>query len=545
VQYYSGSFSLVASIRILDPRGSAKREWNGTVGGVRADDIDRPGTVGSVVAGQELRTVSAGGLRFKLAHFSDTHLGYQAYEQLSPTGENQRALDIVRAFVNVCKDIEAEDPPLIVHSGDVGDRSRLDIRYLLLIQQWLSRLTRLRSDGSRRQIVLISGNHDQPRQHKEACFLELFRGIPGVHVVTTKYSQIDFGQVEGASAELANLVVHALPHDQLKTVDFDLVKPVEGRQNILVAHGVAGGSELYRRSLGREYPIVTDVLVRDWDYVALGHWHKPGPVPIISGVGAGGKGEDGQIGRIWYAGSTESMGFRDLREESGGRGWLSVKIESNKMPEVERRILPTRLMLRLPVIEAEGMVPDRIAQLLVERLRGEAISGAVVSQVVTGVTREVWSLVDKTPAKSAASGSLHYAMAPKFTTTLIKEGESVPEERLGDLGQVLVERADQLLAKPDRKPALELAKRLLGIELAASVVGSGDDNDTAGVTGEVDSVTDEGSSTTPERMTVAVEVADVEVPVTTAVLELTSEADLPDNPARATGGNGAWEVGVR
>jgi DNA repair exonuclease SbcCD nuclease subunit len=400
-----------------------------------------------------------------VAHFSDTHLGYQAYEKLSASGENQRAYDIVRAFDNVCSDIERFDPALVVHSGDMGDRSRLDIRYLLLMQKWLERLAAVRADGSRRQVVVISGNHDQPRQHKEACFLELFRGIPGVHVVTTCYAQIDMGTAEGAHASLSDLVVHALPHDQLKSIEFEQVAPVVGRQNVLVAHGVAGGSELYRRSLGREYPITTDVLARSWDYVALGHWHKQGPVPLLV---TGGSHQDSEIGRVWYAGSPENMGFGDLSDDSPERGYLRVSLDGHAMPVVERVALPIRPMRRLAVVEAADLSPEAISALLVERLNAAEITGAVVSQVVSGASREVWSLVDKAPAKAAACSALYYVMTPRFTSSSTADAET-PEDRLGDLGAVLVERAEALLSQAEREPALALARRLLGSELAGPV----------------------------------------------------------------------------
>jgi DNA repair exonuclease SbcCD nuclease subunit len=403
-----------------------------------------------------------------LAHFSDTHLGYSAYEKLSPNGENQRSLDVVRSFVNVAKDIERWDPPLVVHSGDVGDRSRLDIRYLLLVQQWLARLATRRPNGSRRQVVVISGNHDQPRAHKEACFLELFGGIPGVHIVTNRYAQIDMSTVDDVDPTIADLVVHALPHDQLKSVDFDLVTPVAERTNVLVAHGVAGGSELYRRSLGREYPITTDVLSRDWDYVALGHWHKQGPVPLVATGAISGESE---VGRVWYAGSPENMGFGDLTSDRSGRGYLRVEVGRGVLPEVERIDLPIRSMIRLPVIVADELTPEQIASSLVEQLNATQISGAVVSQIVTGTSREIWSLVDKGPAKAAAASALHYVMTPRFARNEDSQATE-PESgaHLGDLGDVLAERAAEMLSADEREPALELARRLLGIELAGTAV---------------------------------------------------------------------------
>lgn len=400
----------------------------------------------------------------RLCHFSDTHLAFQEYAALTPNGDNLRATDIVKAFANVAKQIVEEDPPLVIHSGDVTDRPKVDIRYLILLQQWLERLAAVRPDGTRRQLVVISGNHDQPRHHRELCSLELFRSMPGVHVVTTRYHQVRFEPADGAAPELATVIVHALPHDQLKFVDFDVVRPVEGMHNVLVAHGVAGGSELFRRSLGREYAIPTDVLSRDWDYVALGHFHKRGPVPLVS-VSTTSK-KTAEAGRAWYAGSTENMGFRDLRDGGAARGYLSVTLRPGQLPDVRPRDLPIRTMKRLPVVDATGLTPDEITALLVERIRTGDVGGAVVGQIVTGVTRELWSLVDQAPAREAAASAVHYAVTPQFTTPeLVPSTSPSGASVLGDLASVLEAAAQEQLAEKDREPALALARRLLGSAL--------------------------------------------------------------------------------
>lgn len=396
-----------------------------------------------------------------LAHFSDTHLGYQAYSALSMSGENQRALDFVKAFVAVCQEIIAEDPPLVIHSGDVADRPRIDVRYLLLIKSWFVKLAGIRADGSRRQLVVIGGNHDLPRYHKEVCFLELFSDLPGVHIVTNRYEELSFLD-QDAPTELAGVSVHALPHDQLKSVDFADVQPTPERLNILVAHGVAGGSELYRRTIGREYPIPSDVLGRSWDYVALGHYHKQGPVPLASHSFA-----QPDVGHAWYAGSTENNGFRDVRDGTGQRGWLSVAVEPGELPDVTRRNIQIRPMFRLPVLDAAGMSPEEVAASLTANVRASEIRGAVVGQVVTGIRREVWALVDQHPARDAASEALHYSVAPRFAVTAT-DGEASTQHAgaLGDLDEVLTAAA-QSLPPDERLPALTLARRLLGSVLTA------------------------------------------------------------------------------
>jgi len=404
---------------------------------------------------------------FRLAHFSDSHVGYEAYKALSASGENQRSVDVAKAFVTAVTEIVEADPPLVVHSGDLADRTVIPIRLILLIRQQLQRLASVRPDGTRRQVVLLAGNHELPRQRKEACFLHLFDGLPGVQVVTRDYTRLRFPD-SGVTADrdpvLEDVVVHALPHDALKTTDFDQVRPVPGLVNVLTAHGVAGGSELYLRSLGREFTIPTEVLARSWEYGALGHWHKQGPVPLM----ATGASADADKGRVWYAGSSENMGFGDLKENGTRRGWLHVTVRPGGDPLVERRFVPIRSMLRLPVLSGAGLDPDAITEALVERVRSASTTGAVVGQIVEDVPRDVWSLVDVARVRAAAGDALHYEVSLRSRPRdVVKDGDAPgPLARgLGDVEAVLVARANELLAEHEREGALVLARELLAAEL--------------------------------------------------------------------------------
>ena len=404
----------------------------------------------------------------RLAHFSDSHIGYEAYKALAVSGENQRSVDIVKSFVNIVADIIESDPPLVIHSGDMADRTIIPIRLILLIRAQISKLAAIRPDGSRRQVVLIAGNHEIPRSHKEACFLHLLDGLPGVHVVTNKYATIEFTEHD-APKELGNTVVHALPHDVLKTVDYETIVPVEGKYNILCAHGVAGGSELYVRSLGREFAIPTTVLARAWDYGALGHWHKQGPVP----VGKESRGDKAvtKYSRIWYAGSGENMGFGDLRENGLERGWLNVEIASDKELTVTRRNLPIRHMLKLAQIDGAGKSIESIEQELVDSINTNNIQGAVVSQTVVNVPRDTWSLVNLAKVRLAAKAALHYEVVSRP----YKDIETKPGTKKGALGNIdelLEECAKTILADHERAAGVELARSLLygQIEMSGSAI---------------------------------------------------------------------------
>jgi DNA repair exonuclease SbcCD nuclease subunit len=321
---------------------------------------------------------------------------------------------------------------------------------------------------------VIAGNHELPSRRNEACFLELYRNIPGVHIVCDEYKIVRFGA--DAPAELAEVAVHCVPHDTWKDLAHDQrmdeVAPIPGLTNVLLAHGVAGGSTLFKRVMGREYHIPTEVLAREWEYGALGHWHKRGP------VGAGGSSS-----RVWYAGSTENNGFGDIVDNDETRGHLRVTIERGELPKVSHVPVSIRAMFRLPVLDGGGKTPEEIADALVANLKKVKDEGrlaeAVVGQVVTGVPRDVWALVDTTAARRLAEAALHYELTVR---PVHLEREDSPDKRPGVLAgvdEVLVGIAESLVRdQAQRDSALDMARALLGRHLA-HVTEDSSEEDTA------------------------------------------------------------------
>jgi len=411
-----------------------------------------------------------GTANFTIGHFSDTHLGYEAYPGLSASGNNQRGEDMVRAMRNVAEDIRAFDPPLVIHAGDVTERPKVDIRYMLVAQQLFTRLAEIRPDGSRRQVVIVAGNHEQPRSRKEVCWLELMSSIPGVTVVANSYQVLRFiGGQNDVPAELDGVAVHCLPHDTLKEIDFTTVVPdPSASANILVAHGVAMGSELFTRAIGREYPIDGDMLARDWDYGALGHFHKRGPVS---------SGRRQGMDRVWYSGSPEHVSFRDLKDNNAGKGYLRVKLQGPAL-EVTPVDLPIRSMFRLPVIDATGKSAEQITEQMRANLASANLTGAVVGQIVEGVTRDMWSLIDISSVRKAAKDALHYEVSARYGQAEKIQGEVGQGGGLGDLALILDEQIAVTTPVVIAEDVKRLATKLLGSVMAAGIEAPSDESST-------------------------------------------------------------------
>ena len=408
----------------------------------------------------------------RLAHLSDTHVAFHQYPAKSAkSGRNQREQDVARAFVACLDDINERDPELVIHSGDVADRAYISYRQQRQIQAGFSSIT-TRKDGSPRMVVVISGNHDMPSDPREPCHLDVaLRPLPSVAVVTSRYEVVDLASYvdAGQAAEsLRNVVVHAVPHDQLRSMDWDLVQPLPGRINILTSHGVVEGSTLYTRCHGREYAIPGDLLARGWDYVALGHWHKPGPVAVAGFTEA--------TTPIWYAGSPENCGFSDLRDGVDARGYLMVDVASGQLPAVTPVALPIRAMFRLPVIDGAGKSHAELSELLSAAVKKADMSGAVVDQKVLNVDRDVWSLVDVAGIRRAGSDALWFQVSPVFATPADAEGTSSPVG--GELSVVLAATIDDLFGTDaDRDAILAMTTTLLGDALTATVLDDDDEPD--------------------------------------------------------------------
>lgn len=429
-------------------------------------DLQTPGTVGDMPYASAA-DVNACPIRF--AHLSDSHLGFTQYPALAANGRPQRESDLIAAFKRTVEDICAWDPPLVIHAGDMFDRPVIPTRIQAIAQHAFTALT-TRPDGSMRPLVIISGNHDQPRDPREPAALELDRPIRGMYITTTGIGHLDGATLvaDGADPALANLHIVTVPHDSLAGADFTDITTVDGKTNILVSHAVVGGTELYRRTRGRENFLPIDVATRGWTYVAMGHWH------LRTAVAVGGYSE--ATTPIWYCGSSENNGFADVvgADGSHGRGYLKVGLPAADQPPLVAGVdLPVRAMFRLPAVDANSKDADELITELVENIRSADITGAVVSQTITGIDRDMWNLLDIGAVRKHAGAAVWYELRPLFTdadTADLDHGDP-----LADLGDVIDSVAAATIAEEKmRGEAVALARDLLGAALAAPVDDTGD-----------------------------------------------------------------------
>ncbi|MBD3218633.1 MAG: exonuclease SbcCD subunit D, partial [candidate division Zixibacteria bacterium] len=123
----------------------------------------------------------------RFIHMADTHLGAGGFgNRLSPNGINQREEDICRAFTRaVDKTIELE-PDFVIHAGDLFHMVRPTNRIINFAIKEIIRLTHVGIP-----VVIISGNHDAPKQRSVGHVLSIFENLKDVFpIFKSKYEVV-------------------------------------------------------------------------------------------------------------------------------------------------------------------------------------------------------------------------------------------------------------------------------------------------------------------------------------------------------------------
>ncbi|MEJ7839300.1 MAG: DNA repair exonuclease [Thermomicrobiales bacterium] len=308
----------------------------------------------------------------RIAHLSDTHLGYRAYAKVDPaSGRNQRTIDVEQAFTRAIDSILDLKPDIIIHAGDVFHQSRPSWH---AIRHFVREMRRIENAGI--PTLVIAGNHDTPRLRTDGSVYSVLElALPAIRFVA------DYDLVTETN-EFAqhNVRVQALPHGALTNDDPPLTRVASGKRNILVSHGVVPGAmpENAHGEPGEQY-LDANLLDPEFDYIALGHYHvyseaKP---------------------RTWYSGSTERFGFGDA---DASPGYAMVELGDNhEFPNVRHIDIDARPMLSLEPLYG-GLKPARdIADQILGKLEHLGQLDAMVSislrDIERPVRREVESIV--------------------------------------------------------------------------------------------------------------------------------------------------------
>src|SRR5215213_736796 len=294
----------------------------------------------------------------RIAHISDTHLGYTRYAKFhSETSRNQREVDIQEAYGRAVDAILERDVDLVVHSGDVFDSVRPATHVIIGFLKQTFRITR-----EEIPYLVAAGNHETPRLRSTTAALEYANLVNAVsaHGFEVEYHLEDVGD--------AGVGVTLVPHGAV--FGTGAVTPARGADvNVLVTHGMVPGLEAKQHEMG-EANLQSNMIEGGFDYVALGHYHefhehKP---------------------NAFYAGAMERFGFGEVESKPG---FAVIELDDGGLRSVEHVQIETRPMLDLEKISARDMDSSELTEAIRERIEGVNLDGAVARLRAYDVRRGV------------------------------------------------------------------------------------------------------------------------------------------------------------
>lgn len=309
----------------------------------------------------------------RIAHLSDTHLGYRALAKADPVSErNQRTVDIEGAFAWAIDDLIERRVDLILHAGDLFHHTR---PVYPAIAAAIRQFRKIEKAGI--PAYVVAGNHDTPRLRVSGSVFGLLESaLPDIHFA---------GGYEDVQQPIASLDawITLIPHGRLTNPMPPAVFPVPDLRNILVTHGLPPNMELpFPQHEPGEQEIPEHLLDQKFDYIALGHYHPFGQVRS----------------NAWFCGSTERITWRD---EFIGPGYAvatlrgpgeTVTVEHIENPNV--RPMHSYEIAFAPDQETDGQAIAEMALLWMEALnQPEAMTRIVLKNVPRPVRRHAEALI--------------------------------------------------------------------------------------------------------------------------------------------------------
>jgi DNA repair protein SbcD/Mre11 len=343
----------------------------------------------------------------RLVHLSDLHLGYRQYQRLTPTGINQREADVALAFrAAIDKTIELA-PDLIVVGGDVFHTVRPSNPAILLAFTQFARLTQALPGVP---IIMVAGNHDQPRSSETGCILRLF-GQLGIEVVETTAKRLSYPD--------RNLSVLAVPY----TTEWPRLDPdPSARHNVLLLHGPYEG--LYPARMVEERGFIEiprkAIVPGQWSYIALGHYHVHHEIAP----------------NMYYSGAIEYTGsniWGELLDETiaGVEGKGIIEYDLSRARHEFHPLKLAREVRDLPEVSAAGMTAadlDGCIRDAVEAIPG-GIDDKVVRLLVRDAHRHIVRELNHTALREYKRRALHFHLDTRRPEIIRMHGGAGPGRR--------------------------------------------------------------------------------------------------------------------
>jgi len=318
----------------------------------------------------------------KILHVSDTHLGFFAYRKATPDGINQREMDVYKAFKEFVDYAVESEPDLIIHAGDLFDSVRPNNRAITFAVNQIFRLAKKKIP-----IVIISGNHEHPKLKETGHIFSIFDNIENTYpVYNGKYETLSF------EIDDKKITIHAIPQtNSKKEYDEELkkLKPDKSSDyNIFVSHGSVTGVMNFSMNEFNELIIPSIVLSRNFDYIALGHFHRYSRL----------------ANNAFYAGSTESLTFTDANDK---KGFIELNISDKKINHKFIEI-KTRPMIDVKPIKCSNLKLEEIMKKIKEKVIDAKPKEKTIRITLDDIPSTAYRSLDFNEIRKLTHDAIHY-----------------------------------------------------------------------------------------------------------------------------------------
>ena len=217
-------------------------------------------------------------------------------------------------------------------------------------------------------------------------------------IYNSKYEKIKFKISD------KKLLIHAIPQcNSKKEYDNELKKLMPDKTadyNIFVSHGSVTGVKQFTMNEFNELIIPTKILSRDFNYIALGHFHKYTKLAE----------------NTFYAGATENLTFADANEK---KGFIEVTLTENTLKQNFIEI-NTRPMIDIQPIKCTGLKIDEIMQKIKQKVQEIKPEQKTFRITLDEIPTNVYRNIDFREIRKLTNNVVHY----EIKANLIKKDDN-------------------------------------------------------------------------------------------------------------------------
>jgi DNA repair exonuclease SbcCD nuclease subunit len=203
------------------------------------------------------------------------------------------------------------------------------------------------------------------------------------------------------------IIVHAIPQCEIKKQFDEELKKLKPDQsadyNIFVSHGAVTGIKAFSMNEFNELIIPTQLLSKNFDYIALGHYHRFTKL----------------ANNAFYSGSTERFTFIDAPDK---KGFVELELSNGKLRQnfIE---LENRPMVDLKPIKCSNLKLDEVMKKIKETVKEIDPKKKTFRITLEGIPAHIYRGLDFDEIRKMSGEAIHY----EIKADVIKEGESKTE----------------------------------------------------------------------------------------------------------------------